>query len=93
MTSHGLSGSGTYGSWLAMKKRCLNPKSKGFHNYGGRGILFCKRWRDFSKFVKDMGERPSGRTLDRVNVNGGYSPKNCRWATISEQNSNKRKGA
>ena len=82
----------TYRSWQAMLTRCTNPKGIHFHHYGGRGITVCKRWREsFIAFLKDMGERPSGMTLDRINNDGNYTPANCQWATASQQQTNKRK--
>ena len=82
----------TYRSWMSMKTRCLNPTPKYFQRYGGRGITVCLRWMDFKNFLADMGERPEGTTLDRYpNNNGNYEPGNCRWATKSEQNGNRRK--
>lgn len=80
----------TYGSWSAMIQRCTNPNSVNFADYGGRGITVCERWRDFQAFLADMGERPKGMTLDRENNARGYEPGNCRWATRSEQNRNRR---
>jgi hypothetical protein len=81
----------TYISWMNMKDRCYNPNYKGFPRYGGRGIKVCDRWRDsFENFLADLGERPLGRTLDRINNNGDYEFGNCRWATKSEQNYNRR---
>ena len=87
---HGLSRTGTYRSWKAMKDRCLNPRHCDFHLYGGRGILICDEWKtSFSKFLNDMGTRPANRTLDRYpNKNGNYELGNCRWATRKEQNRN-----
>lgn len=80
----------TYNSWYAMIQRCTNPKNKRWNKYGGRGITVCSRWKtSFINFLKDMGERPDGRTLDRVNVNGNYKPSNCRWATLLEQRHNR----
>lgn len=73
-----------------MKNRCLNPNATDYARYGGRGITICERWLTFANFLADMGERPEGRTLDRINNSGNYEPGNCRWATASEQQLNKR---
>lgn len=73
-----------------MKKRCLNPGHRNFKDYGGRGITVCERWMTFDNFLADMGERPDGLSLDRINNNAGYSSENCRWATLVEQNCNRR---
>lgn len=79
----------TYGSWEKMKYRCCNPAYEKYHRYGGRGIVVCSRWMySFENFLADMGERPEGKTLDRIDVNGNYEPNNCRWATVAEQNRN-----
>lgn len=89
--SHDMRGSRTYGSWKAMKDRCLNPNDAAFINYGGRGITVDPAWKDsFLNFYRDMGERPEGCSLDRINVNGPYTKENCRWATDSVQAKNKR---
>jgi hypothetical protein len=81
----------TYMSWKAMRARCNNPNAAFYHCYGARGITVCERWSRFEAFLSDMGERPQGLTLDRVDVNAGYSPENCKWSTASEQARNRRK--
>jgi len=81
----------TYRSWSNMKIRCYSESHKQFKDYGGRGIYVCDRWVDsFSNFLEDMGERPDGLTLDRIDCDGIYEPSNCRWATRVEQQANKR---
>lgn len=80
MSSHSL-----YHTWENMRARCNRPSHENYHLYGARGIKICERWNDFSKFVEDVGERPPGTTLDRINPNGDYEPDNVRWATQIEQ--------
>lgn len=81
----------TYRTWSGMIQRTTNPRCDDWHNYGGRGITVCDRWRTFASFLADMGERPAGLTLDRVDNDRGYEPGNCRWATKSEQQRNQRR--
>ena len=91
---HGHSGkrwqSPTYISWAGMVKRCTNANNPGYRLYGARGITVCDRWRKFENFLEDMGVRPDGLTLERINNNEGYSQSNCKWATPAEQQRNRR---
>lgn len=86
---HGMTRSTTYQSWTAMKKRCFDPKDQAFARYGGRGIKVCERWQVFENFYADMGDRPVGLSLDRIDNGQGYEPGNCRWATAREQARNR----
>lgn len=96
MYKHGDAGKYTrtkeYGTWQRMLNRCRNPNVERFPRYGGRGIKVCKRWFRYENFLRDMERAPTPKhSLDRIDNNGDYTPKNCRWATNSEQilNSNK----
>lgn len=80
----------TYSSWQAMKTRCFNKQCPGYKHYGGRGITVCTRWLIFENFLKDMKPRPFGLSLGRLNNNGHYEPKNCKWQTPEEQMNNRR---
>lgn len=82
--------SSTYGIWSGMKSRCSNPNDPTYRNYGGRGIDVCERWMLFENFLADMGERPEGLSLDRIDNNSGYRPGNCRWTTMKVQRRNSR---
>lgn len=93
-STHGMTNTPIYVVWSKMKGRCNNIKNVAYHNYGGRGIKVCERWNDkengFANFYADMGERPEGFTLERIDNNKGYEPDNCKWIPKNEQQKNTR---
>ena len=88
--THGLSKTNTYSIWIGMIKRCSKENAANYKNYGGRGIKVCERWLEFENFISDMGKRPEGFQIDRINNDDDYKPENCRWVSPKENSNNRR---
>ena len=92
-TKHAMYGTPSYKSWSSMRTRCQNENNHKYPSYGGRGIIVCERWNSFELFFEDMGERPKGTTLGRINNDGNYDLNNCEWQSNNCQARNKRNSA
>jgi len=90
LITHGMTNTTIYAVWKSMRRRCNKPNDPGYKNYGGRGITICRRWDKFENFYADMGDKPKGLSIERVDNYGNYEPSNCKWATREEQDRNKR---
>src|SRR3954471_6233232 len=90
IVKHGMANSPVYHVWQAMIQRCENPNCDAYENYGARGITVCEEWHDFELFIADMGVRPKGFSIDRIDNDKGYCKSNCRWASTAQQLNNRR---
>lgn len=88
--THGMESTAVYNTWRDMKQRCQNPNAQKYRSYGGRGISICEPWQEFESFYADMGDKPDGMSLDRIDNDGDYTPENCKWSTPQEQSNNTR---